>query len=621
MWINLEQCVSSVCSPASEDSSEALPPDLPTWASMLAASAWWRGKRSEPGVWKRRCAAATWLLRLSGSAMSGSSPRPSSLAQWTSWWRASRASPLPPPGSAREPTTSGGYGPRLSEWRKSLGLATSSARTSADCSTSTEAKASRKSSSRWPTSGSMRSGRCCPRPPLVLRTDGSGCSSSDGDETWLTPCGMTGQDWTGKQGLGGEFAKQATNWPTPAAQEVDGPPRPSRAATGRTTEYLGRTVGLWTTPQAHDVTERGSGQTPTAAAGNACLARDARLWPTPDAQVMNDGTTPEAWERFTRDSKAKHGSGNGHGTTLGMASRLWPTATSGDSRASGRHTTDPDRAMHPGTSLTDAGRQWATPKTPTGGAESRQSRQSRGSGGEDLEAQATANNWPTAGANDWKGSHRPGQRRGQLDEAAEQRWPTPRAEDSESAGERVGRGVKDTLTAASRSLSLPGPASESSGDASSPQTPTSRRPRLNPTFVEWMMGFPRGWTDPRTWGCPTPSSRPERHSPISPHSSPSASEPASKPATSTRTDGTSRTAESAPGSTDSGSGSSKPSPTTGTSETSRTDSELGSLWPTPSAGNAESGQTEHSSAARRGGGDSRLRVTAAQFRAPKPGEP
>lgn len=32
----------------------------------------------------------------------------------------------------------------------------------------------------------------------------------------------------------------------------------------------------WTTPQAHDVTERGSGQQPTAKAGNACLARDAR---------------------------------------------------------------------------------------------------------------------------------------------------------------------------------------------------------------------------------------------------------------------------------------------------------------------------------------------------------
>jgi len=38
---------------------------------------------------------------------------------------------------------------------------------------------------------------------------------------------------------------------------------------------------MWTTPQAHDVTARGSGQKPTSKAGNACLARDAMNWPTP----------------------------------------------------------------------------------------------------------------------------------------------------------------------------------------------------------------------------------------------------------------------------------------------------------------------------------------------------
>jgi len=42
-------------------------------------------------------------------------------------------------------------------------------------------------------------------------------------------------------------------------------------------------VGLWTTPQAHDTTERGSGQQPSSEAGNACLARDARRWPMPSA--------------------------------------------------------------------------------------------------------------------------------------------------------------------------------------------------------------------------------------------------------------------------------------------------------------------------------------------------
>ncbi len=35
------------------------------------------------------------------------------------------------------------------------------------------------------------------------------------------------------------------------------------------------------------------------------------------------------------------------------------------------------------------------------------------------------------------------------------------------------------------------------GPASSPGTPGSPRPRLNPSFVEWLMGLPPGWCDPR----------------------------------------------------------------------------------------------------------------------------
>lgn len=176
--------------------------------------------------------------------------------------------------------------------------------------------------------------------------------------------------------------------------------------------------------------------------------------------------------------------------------------------------------------------------------------------------------WPTAGANDHKGSAKPGQRRGQLDEAAEQlwktprtltgggesaerkqalgrtqsgggdlqaqaesrHWPTPRAEDSESAGRRQSRGVDDTLTAASRSFSHPDPMMPPDGSPSwhagktMPRlwptaaamdahdipngNPEERRKkggcanlsqmvregqddlRLNPRFVAWLMGWP-----------------------------------------------------------------------------------------------------------------------------------
>lgn len=40
---------------------------------------------------------------------------------------------------------------------------------------------------------------------------------------------------------------------------------------------------------------------------------------------------------------------------------LWPTACTTDAASAARHTTDPDGAMNPGTTLTDAARLWATP--------------------------------------------------------------------------------------------------------------------------------------------------------------------------------------------------------------------------------------------------------------------
>lgn len=70
--------------------------------------------------------------------------------------------------------------------------------------------------------------------------------------------------------------------------------------------------------------------------------------------------------------------------------------------------------------------------------------------------------WPTPTATDHKGSASLGQRRGQLDEATEQRYSHP----------------------------LP---SAPTGQQPSPTTPRGRR-RLNPRFVEWLMGWPLGWT-------------------------------------------------------------------------------------------------------------------------------
>jgi hypothetical protein len=95
----------------------------------------------------------------------------------------------------------------------------------------------------------------------VRATAGNDCSS------WPTPHGLAGIDHTGKLGAGGEFAKAASNW---------------------------------TTPMAHDVTARGSGQKPCAKAGNRCLATDAKKWGTPRV-TTNDGIpSPEVTGKGSR---------------------------------------------------------------------------------------------------------------------------------------------------------------------------------------------------------------------------------------------------------------------------------------------------------------------------------
>lgn len=102
--------------------------------------------------------------------------------------------------------------------------------------------------------------------------------------------------------------------------------------------------------------------------------------------------------------------------------------------------------------------------------------------------------WPTPGANDQKGSAEPGQRRGQLDEAAEQKWvalaDTPgsslqvRAWVATAFSMRFESFTPETLARLGRSLK---PSDGTPPDGSG-RSPTRRR--LNPRFVAWLMGWP-----------------------------------------------------------------------------------------------------------------------------------
>jgi len=74
---------------------------------------------------------------------------------------------------------------------------------------------------------------------------------------------------------------------------------------------------------------------------------------------------------------------------------------------------------------------------------------------------------------------------------ASQMWATPTARDWKDGGAPSMKVPTNSL------LGRQAPRSMSSGDASSPSDQTSRpRLRLNPEFVEWLMGLPVGWTIP-----------------------------------------------------------------------------------------------------------------------------
>ena len=109
--------------------------------------------------------------------------------------------------------------------------------------------------------------------------------------------------------------------------------------------------------------------------------------------------------------------------------------------------------------------------------------------------------WPAPSATDYKGSSRPGQRRRRLSEI--ETWPTPRAcwaMDQRITPKLAQRDKSNIEEAVAQNAGL---------------IPTTADLRLNPEWVEALMGFPHGWT---TLGPPeegqnsTPANRQEPES-------------------------------------------------------------------------------------------------------------
>ncbi len=74
--------------------------------------------------------------------------------------------------------------------------------------------------------------------------------------------------------------------------------------------------GLLPTPRATDGTNGGPNQ--RGSSGDLMLPSAVHLLPTPACNDMGEGKTVEAWDEWTARMKAKHGNGNGHGSSLAI---------------------------------------------------------------------------------------------------------------------------------------------------------------------------------------------------------------------------------------------------------------------------------------------------------------
>jgi hypothetical protein len=294
----------------------------------------------------------------------------------------------------------------------------------------------------------------------------------------------------------------------------------------------------WQTPLVPSGGQKSRGQDRK---DEALLAGQAANWPTPGAMISNDGESPESWKARAAELKRRNpaANGNGAGVPLAIAAISWPTpdtlmnkstramtaSTQNGRRSGGGQSSPPGleqvaklasgewpdemppmaalppktRGMVEGLWKTPHGfqagngpdanefsksvRAWATPKTATGGANSK--REERGAGGPDL--QEMANNWPTPAARDQKGANseehctETGTGRKHMDQLPNfveyhfslQAQPTPDGEPSSTPVKSVNGAL---LSATTKAESVLG------------------RRRLNPAFVCWLMGWPWWWT-------------------------------------------------------------------------------------------------------------------------------
>lgn len=232
--------------------------------------------------------------------------------------------------------------------------------------------------------------------------------------------------------------------------------------------------------RAQDSTERARVFGASTPVSLASFDRDTCSWRTSQLSLLEEWDEfSETWPRsgMTRSGTAYRlqplapliaGIGSG-------LSRI-PTPTAGDAASTANATAgrrNPDSKHHSGTTLTDFIRTWPTPTA-----------RDHKDTGENTNYQRIADRSGLAG----------------VVQVREPSWPTPVARDAQSYL-KVKRGSGSQESGMERIPPL--------AVAVSPDGPPANGGQLNPTWVEWLMGFPTAWTVCEAWE--TRSSRKSRN--------------------------------------------------------------------------------------------------------------
>lgn len=317
-------------------------------------------------------------------------------------------------------------------------------------------------------------------------------------------------------------------WPTP---KVSGSDRSPTAAEGRRrTPGLQYVAGMWPTAQAHDsatpkTPEQIEEMRERTGAGVSNLNERASIWRTPNVQ---DGSGTGVEDPVKREEE-------GHSVKLKDQASVWQTPRASDGSNGGPNQTlngkpaltMQARQMLGGNTLLDSSEtsaQWPTPAAQRSGSNRGGAAGRVGPIRPSLDSLAKM--WPTTTTSDAKmsgaqGYSSEGHHAGTtLTDAAIRNWSTPRAnerqqQNSANAGEALSKQTKSWPTPATRDYKCPNgpehlakerghhdqlpnavilsglPDPTATGAESIPGTS-----RLNPAFVEWLMGWPEDWTLP-----------------------------------------------------------------------------------------------------------------------------